>query len=131
MGNGRTTEIGATVVHQRDGRRRRSAPGLTSAALLASGRCAGSHLFFPAKRFPLAHAVGSGHPADGRPVFAYPWEGVTIVGTTDVDDTGDQAAEPRISASETAYLTAWLSDTFPSLALSARTPWPRWPAFVP
>ncbi len=45
---------------------------------------------------------------------------MTIVGTTDVDDTGDQAAEPRISASETAYLTAWLSDTFPSLALSAR-----------
>jgi len=79
----------------------------------------GSHLFFPTDRFPLAHAVGSAHPADGRPVFAYPWEGVTIVGTTDVDETGDQAVEPRISASETAYLEAWLSETFPSLELSA------------
>jgi hypothetical protein len=25
------------------------------------------------------------HPHDGRPVFAYPWEGATLVGTTDLD----------------------------------------------
>jgi len=39
--------------------------------------------------------------------------------TTDVDETGDQALEPRISPAETAYLEAWLAATFPSLALTA------------
>ena len=45
----------------------------------------GSHLIFPAWRLPLAQAVSFMHPIDGRPVFAFPWEGVTPVGTTDVD----------------------------------------------
>ena len=45
----------------------------------------GSHLVLPAWRLPLAQAVSLLHPADGRPVFAFPWEGVTLVGTTDVD----------------------------------------------
>jgi glycerol-3-phosphate dehydrogenase len=78
----------------------------------------GSHLFFPAARLPLGGAVGSSHPVDGRPVFAYPWDGVTIVGTTDVDEPGDQSLEPHISPTETAYLEAWLAATFPSLHLT-------------
>jgi glycerol-3-phosphate dehydrogenase len=77
----------------------------------------GSHLFFPSERFPIAGAVGSSHPADGRPVFAYRWEGVTIVGTTDVDEPGDQSLEPRISPAEVAYLQEWITSTFPSLGL--------------
>jgi glycerol-3-phosphate dehydrogenase len=77
----------------------------------------GSHLFFPARLLPLARPVGGGHPADRRPVFAYPWDAVTIVGTTDVDETGDQAHEPRISAAEAAYLEDWLAYAFPSLGL--------------
>jgi glycerol-3-phosphate dehydrogenase len=48
----------------------------------------GSHLVLPAWRLPLAQAISLMHPADGRPVFAYPWEGVTLVGTTDVDHAG-------------------------------------------
>ncbi len=79
----------------------------------------GSHLVFPAWRFPVAQAVSVGHPADGRPVFAYPWEGVTLVGTTDVDEPGDLAAEPAISAGEVAYLEAWCAFAFPSLDLRA------------
>src|SRR5690606_26648663 len=43
----------------------------------------GSHLIFAAWRFPVAQAVSFMHPIDGRPVFAFPWEGVTLVGTTD------------------------------------------------
>ncbi len=70
-GNGRTTEIGATVVINATGaaadRLRGDVGGTPRIRPLR-----GSHLFFPVKRFPLAHAVGSGHPADGRPVFAYP-----------------------------------------------------------
>src|SRR5690606_9465160 len=49
----------------------------------------GSHLIFPAWRLPVAQAVSFAHPYDGRPVFIIPWEGVTIVGTTDVDNRGD------------------------------------------
>jgi glycerol-3-phosphate dehydrogenase len=45
----------------------------------------GSHLVLPAWRLPLAQAVSLMHPHDGRPVFAYPWEGATLVGTTDLD----------------------------------------------
>src|SRR5512142_1880015 len=45
----------------------------------------GSHLVFPFQRLPLTRAVSFLHPRDGRPVFALPWEGVTLFGTTDVD----------------------------------------------
>ena len=27
------------------------------------------------------------HPDDGRPVFVFPWEGATLLGTTDLDLT--------------------------------------------
>jgi glycerol-3-phosphate dehydrogenase len=53
----------------------------------------GSHLVLPAWRLPLAQAISLMHPADGRPVFAYPWEGVTLVGTTDVDHADDLSRE--------------------------------------
>ena len=77
----------------------------------------GSHLVFPAWRFPVAQAVNVIHPADGRPVFAFPWEGVTLVGTTDVDHAGDLDIEPRISPAEAAYLVEAMSAAFPSLEL--------------
>jgi len=79
----------------------------------------GSHLLFPAWRFPVAQAVGYSHPLDGRPVFAYPWESVTLVGTTDVDHPGDLDAGARISVAEEDYLLAWVRDAFPSLDLRA------------
>ena len=77
----------------------------------------GSHLVFPAWRFPVAQAVSVVHPADGRPVFAFPWEGVTLVGTTDVDQAGNLDAEPRISPAEAAYLTDAMAAAFPALGL--------------
>lgn len=78
----------------------------------------GSHFVFPAWRFPLAQAVSFMHPIDGRPVFAFPWEGVTLVGTTDVDCSPPQEADPCISADEVAYLMAALTANFPSLELT-------------
>ncbi|MGE5334911.1 MAG: glycerol-3-phosphate dehydrogenase/oxidase [Nitrososphaerota archaeon] len=78
----------------------------------------GSHLIFPAWRFPVAQAIGFNHPVDHRPVFALPWEGVTLVGTTDVDHTRSLDEEPAISPEEVAYLMEALSARFPSLALS-------------
>ncbi len=78
----------------------------------------GSHLVLPAWRLPLAQAISLMHPQDGRPVFAFPWEGVTIVGTTDVDHRTDLQHEAAITQEETDYLMAALHDQFPTLAIT-------------
>lgn len=77
----------------------------------------GSHLVLPAWRLPLAQAISLMHPLDGRPVFAFPWEGVTLVGTTDVDHKADMAHEAAITRDEVDYLMAALHDQFPLLDL--------------
>ena len=78
----------------------------------------GSHLVLPAWRLPLAQAISLMHPRDGRPVFAFPWEGVTVVGTTDVDHRSDLQHEAAITQEETDYLMAALHDQFPTLAIT-------------
>ncbi|MTV39629.1 glycerol-3-phosphate dehydrogenase/oxidase [Duganella radicis] len=78
----------------------------------------GSHLVLPAWRLPLAQAISLMHPADGRPVFAYPWEGVTLVGTTDVDHADDLSREAAITRAECDYLMAALHAQFPQLNLT-------------
>ena len=78
----------------------------------------GSHLIFPAWRLPVAQAVSFLHPVDRRPVFIFPWEGVTLVGTTDVDHGQPMEAEPAISPQEVAYLMAAADHQFPSLHLT-------------
>jgi glycerol-3-phosphate dehydrogenase len=79
----------------------------------------GSHLLFPLWKLPVAQSVSLYHPRDGRPVFASPWEGVALVGTTDLDHHDDPDVEPRISADETAYLVEALRHAFPRLDLRA------------
>jgi len=74
----------------------------------------GSHLVFPAWRLPVAQAIGFAHPLDSRPVFVLPWEGVTFIGTTDIDHPDDLNLEPRISPDEVAYLMAAVNHQFPS-----------------
>jgi glycerol-3-phosphate dehydrogenase len=78
----------------------------------------GSHLIFPAWRLPVAQAVSFLHPVDRRPVFIFPWEGVTLVGTTDVDHDQPMSHEPRIGCDEVAYLMAAVEAQFPSLHLN-------------
>jgi glycerol-3-phosphate dehydrogenase len=77
----------------------------------------GSHLLIPDWRLPLAQAVGLFHPHDQRPVFALPWEGATLVGTTDLDHGDDLAREPGITRAELDYLLTALRHAFPALAL--------------
>jgi glycerol-3-phosphate dehydrogenase len=97
-----------------------------SAGVMASDRVGGhrlrplrgSHLVLAAWRLPLAQAVSLMHPADGRPVFAYPWEGVTLVGTTDVDHSDDMSQEASITRAECDYLLAALQAQFPQLHLN-------------
>ena len=78
----------------------------------------GSHLIFPAWRLPVAQAISFLHPLDRRPVFIFPWEGITLVGTTDVDHGQPLDAEPAIEPDEVAYLMAAVDAEFPSLELT-------------
>jgi glycerol-3-phosphate dehydrogenase len=78
----------------------------------------GSHLVFPAWRFPVAQVIAFRHPLDRRYVSVVPWEDVTLVGTTDLDHHETLGAEPAISPQEVAYLMAGVTAVFPSLALT-------------
>lgn len=80
----------------------------------------GSHLILPWEKLPTAQAVTFAHPEDGRPVFAYPWEGVTLAGTTDLDHDDPLYAEPVITPEETDYLLGALHARFKDSALSTR-----------
>jgi glycerol-3-phosphate dehydrogenase len=79
----------------------------------------GSHLLFPFWRLPVAQSVSWLHPRDRRPVFATPWEGAALVGTTDLDHGEGPEREPSISAAEVGYLLEALGHAFPSLRLAA------------
>ena len=80
----------------------------------------GSHLIFPSWRLPVAQAIALWHPLDGRPVFVFPWEGITLIGTTDVDHQQSLDEEPFISPDEAAYLMAAVEALFPSLNLTLK-----------
>jgi glycerol-3-phosphate dehydrogenase len=80
-------------------------------------RLRGSHFFFPWNKLPLTQAITFMHPSDRRPVFAYRWEGVTILGTTDVDQQGDVPADPHLSPREIDYLMEAARHAFKPLNL--------------
>jgi len=79
----------------------------------------GSHLVFPADKLPVPEAISLLHPRDSRAVFLLPWQGVTLVGTTDADHPGDLWQEPFISPSEIDYLLELVRHACPTLKLTA------------
>ncbi len=79
----------------------------------------GSHLVFPGWRIPVAYAVSFFHPKDKRPVFLFPWEGVTVVGTTDLDHTLEKGRDIAITEEEVAYLLDAANHQFPGAKLTA------------
>ncbi len=78
----------------------------------------GSHLVFDYADLPCAQAVGFFHPKDGRPVFAVPWDGRVLLGTTDLDHEDDLDSEPRCTQAEADYLVEGARFMFPALSLS-------------
>jgi glycerol-3-phosphate dehydrogenase len=78
----------------------------------------GSHLIFSAQRLPVPQAFGWAHPLDRRPVSLLPWEGITLVGTTDSDHAQSLDDEPTIQPEEVAYLMVAVQYQFPSLQLT-------------
>ena len=113
--SGAVVEVRARVVVNATGAWAGALAGQAGAPPLRPLR--GSHLILPAWRLPLAQAVSLMHPEDGRPVFAFPWEGVTLVGITDVDHVDDLAGEARVTRAEFDYLMAALRAQFPQLGL--------------
>ena len=78
----------------------------------------GSHLVVPHWRLPVAFSVSFFHPNDKRPVFVFPWEGVTVIGTTDLDHHADSAKEASISDIEITYLLEAVNQQFPESQLN-------------
>jgi len=99
----------------------RTGPGGSLGARPVLRPLRGSHLLIPDWRLPVAQAITFYHPEDGRPVYALPWEGATLVGTTDVDHREDLAltanTEPGITQPEFDYLLGAMQLAFPALAL--------------
>jgi glycerol-3-phosphate dehydrogenase len=78
----------------------------------------GSHLVFPADRLPAPQALAFAHPEGGPGVFVFPWEGVTVVGTTDLDHSGPPQQEPRMEYGEAERLVSALQTRMPGLDLT-------------
>lgn len=78
----------------------------------------GSHLFVDPERLPVSDCLTVMHPEDGRPVFVFPWEGVTCVGTTDLDHPQDMDIEASASNQEVEYLLTLINSQFPGRAIS-------------
>ncbi|MBN1610051.1 MAG: glycerol-3-phosphate dehydrogenase/oxidase [Polyangiaceae bacterium] len=75
----------------------------------------GTHLVLP--RLLDRHAVLATSPLDGRVFFVIPWMTQTLVGTTDIDDTGNPD-DTRPAEEEIAYLLEGVSHYFPGTRLS-------------
>jgi len=73
----------------------------------------GSHLIVPAWRLPMAYSVSYFHPQDKRPIFAFPWENATVIGTTDLDHSTSLSQQPCISQVEIDYLLLGINQQFP------------------
>lgn len=81
----------------------------------------GSHLIFDRARLPLPQAITIIHPRDRRALFALPWEGTSVVGTTDLDHAPElerENAEPFATTGEVDYLLEAANFLFPHLSLT-------------
>ncbi|HEY9400982.1 MAG TPA: glycerol-3-phosphate dehydrogenase/oxidase [Luteimonas sp.] len=111
--DGGAREIGAAMVVNATGAWQDATPGAPALRPLR-----GSHFIFPARKWPLQGAVSWLHPRDARPIFALPWLGAVVFGTTDLDHAGAIDA-PRMTPDEAAYLLEGLDAEFPALKLRA------------
>jgi len=72
----------------------------------------GSHLLFPTSHFPLDTGIFFSHPRDGRFVFAIPWMGRVLVGSTDLDHDQDLDRVPRPTSEELRYILDGIQHRF-------------------
>jgi glycerol-3-phosphate dehydrogenase len=80
-------------------------------------RLRGSHLMFSQDKLPIFSAMTMLHPRDNRALFAIPWEGRTMIGTTDLDHDLNED-ETRITRQELDYLLEAAQYAFPNHPVS-------------
>ena len=118
-GDGKSIEIKARVVVNASGPWADTVRGqIAKPARLR--RLRGSHLIFARERLPMKDALTVLHPKDNRAMFVIPWEGTTILGTTDIDhdpalDKG--YTDTFASGDEISYMMEAASFLFPTLGL--------------
>jgi glycerol-3-phosphate dehydrogenase len=76
----------------------------------------GVHVVVPHERLPVRHAAALLTPQDGRVFFTIPWQGRTVIGTTDTDDASDPSAL-TVSRADVAYLLQAANRAFPAARL--------------
>ena len=91
----------------------------------------GSHLLLPSRRLPVSYSVSFKHPEDGRLLFIFPWEGATVIGTTDIDHHADLSQEAAINQTEVDYLLAGCAKVFPSAQITAADVLSTWSGVRP
>ncbi len=91
----------------------------------------GSHLLVPAWRLPVAQAFSFMHQQDKRPVFVFPWEGATVIGTTDLDHQQPLDEDARITRVEVDYLLQACAQQFPRAEIQCQDVLSTWSGVRP
>lgn len=118
LGGGRLTVSGRVVVNATgpwsDDVRRRLAADSKDLLRLTKG----VHIVLPPGVKDLEHAIVLISPIDGRVLFAIPWDGTLLVGTTDTDFDGE-IDRPVATNDEVTYLLETLRSYFPDLTATS------------
>jgi len=83
----------------------------------------GSHFLVQRERLPVEQAFTLFHPRDGRALFVIPWQGMTMVGTTDLDHPASyerEKPEPFMTVKEMDYLLVAINTMFPAAKISEK-----------
>ena len=91
----------------------------------------GSHLVLPMAKLPVTDSLSLFHPVDKRPVFVFPWEGATIVGTTDLDHQDGLNEEAAITTQELDYLLQVVQVMFPTNKITRKDIISTWSGLRP
>ncbi len=77
----------------------------------------GSHIVVPLTKLPVSCALTLMHPTDNRAMFIFPWQGRSVIGTTDLDHPQELDIEASISQQEIDYLLEATASLFPATEL--------------
>ncbi len=90
----------------------------------------GVHLVFPSEMLPITRALTIMSPIDARVMFAIPWRGRTVVGTTDTYFDGDPD-KVHASAEDVDYLCKSANIIFPKANFNAESVIATWAGLRP
>ena len=125
--NGRVTGVEAEDVHSREGHRINAKVVINAAGIFSDGVRSldapearpvmrwsrGTHIVFAGSLLPGGHGLLAPETADGRVVFALPWLGSTLVGTTDVP-MDSPVADPEPPQEDVEFLREEVSRYLPA-----------------